>query len=122
MTAAEYRDYVSRVEAFFAREGITNLSTGHISCPERGEGWTYDDDCPNGHGHRDLWDEAFFSWHHCDCCRRQQGGDREHATGWNPDEKRVQEYTVCIDCIYFAEYGRLDDTTMMEVEKDEAAG
>ena len=32
----------------------------------------------------------------------------------------MQEYDICEDCVYFAEYGRLDDTTMMEVEKDAA--
>jgi hypothetical protein len=24
--------------------------------------------------------------------------------------------SICSDCAYYAEYGRLDDTTMMEVE------
>ena len=42
---------------------------------------------------------AFTSW-----------TDREH--------NEILEYDkVCEDCIYYAEYGRLDDKTMSEIEK-----
>lgn len=27
------------------------------------------------------------------------------------------EYSICIDCEYYVTYGRLDDMTMMEIEK-----
>jgi hypothetical protein len=31
----------------------------------------------------------------------------------------VYEYSVCSDCLYYAEYGCLDDWTMMEIEDSE---
>ncbi len=117
MTRHEYADYEAAVAAFWEREGINCLCSGHICCPGCNAEWTDGDECPNGHGDRELWDEPFFSWTPCDCCQRPLGGNREHATGYNPTTKEIQEYTVCEDCVYYAEYGRLDDTTMMEVEE-----
>jgi hypothetical protein len=93
VTKQEYADYEASVKDFFDREGIQNLS---------GKGETY------------------FSWRSCECCGTTLGGDREDANGYNPTTKEVQEYSVCTDCIYYAEYGRLDDMTMLEVEKDNA--
>ena len=93
MFKTEYVEYEATVDAFFKREGLSNLSTaGDV--------------------------EPFFSWRACDCCNRPEGGDRYECNGYNPTTKKVQDgYTVCPDCVYYAEYGRLDDTTMMEVEK-----
>lgn len=36
---------------------------------------------------------------------------------WHDDFK--VELTVCDDCLYYVEYGHLDDMTMLEVESDE---
>lgn len=90
MTRNQYRRYEANVREFFEREGIENLS-----------------------GEPDQ--EGFFSWSPCDCCGSDLGGNREHATGYNRTTNQVQEYVVCVDCIYYAEYGRLDDTTMDEM-------
>lgn len=93
MTRAEYADYERRVDDFFKREGITNLSAV------------------------DNQADSHFSWRPCDCCRRLLGGEREMASGWNPTTGEVQEYEVCFDCLYYSEYGELDDMTMLEVER-----
>ena len=66
---------------------------------------------------REILNEPHFSWRRCDCCNRPLGGDREFATGYNPTTGQIQEYSICTDCVYYAEYHRLDDLTMMEVEK-----
>ena len=117
MTTDEYAQYETAVASFFESEGIENLSSGHITCPQCGADWTDHDHCPNGHGHRDLWDEPSFSWRPCDCCNRPLGGERYHATGYQRGLDEIYEYEVCGDCIYYAEYGRLDDLTMLDVEQ-----
>jgi hypothetical protein len=97
MTKAEYSKYESAVAGFMKREGIENLSSDSDS-------------------------EYSFSWRGCECCGSELGGDRIPATGYNRTTKEVQRYTrICPDCIYYAEYGRLDDMTMIEVEADASA-
>ncbi len=114
MTKQEYQEYQATVKAFMEREGIRNLTGGHIRCPECGADLE-DGRCPT-HGEVN---EPFFSWASCDCCGTSLGGNREHATGYNPETKEILEYTVCEDCIYYAEYGRLDDQAMEEIERSE---
>lgn len=96
MTKAEYEVYKKNVAEFFEGEGVTNLT-----CKANDEGVT----------------EPYFSWRACECCKSTLGGDRYDCNGYNPTTKEVQDYEfICEDCVYFAEYGRLDDTTMMEME------
>lgn len=95
MNKQEYAEYQERVAEFFSH-GLTNLSAKS-------------DD--NGTC------EPFFSWSPCDCCGSPLGGDRYECDGYNEKTKEVEEYdSVCPDCVYYAEYGQLDDTTMMEIE------
>ena len=105
LNKAEYNDYCDAVRTFFKREGIQNLTGGHIYCPDCGTEFE-DITCPKCGMDKELADEAFFSWGRCECCGTRLGGSREFATGW--DGKQVREYTVCSDCIYFAEYGYLE--------------
>jgi hypothetical protein len=106
MTAKEYAAYEANVARFFEREGLDNLST----LP------TEDDD---GEPIEDRTGEPYFSNRPCECCRRRWAGDRYDCNGYNPTTRKVQEpYAVCVDCVYYAEYGRLDDMTMLDVEKD----
>jgi hypothetical protein len=114
MTKAEYKRFEARFRAFFAREGIENLTTGYHKCPHCGGEWDDSGKCECG-ADRECWEEPSFSWRWCDCCGTRLGGDREHATGFNPTTRQVQEYEICTDCAYYAAYGRLDDSTMMEV-------
>ena len=91
MTKTEYADYKQAVAAFFVREGIANLSS--------------------------TSEASFFSWLPCQCCGGEPGGDREEASGYNRTIHEVQTYDcICIDCIYYAECGRLNDATMLDVE------
>ena len=91
MTKAEYAEYQQAVADFFDHEGIANLSS--------------------------TSSESYFSWRPCRCCGTRLGGDREDANGFNPTTQEIQTYEfICTDCIYYAEYGQLDDRTMLEIE------
>lgn len=115
MTREEYQEYEAAVADFMLREGIANLTGGYPYCPKCGAEWD-EQVCPHCGEDRECWEEPFFSWNRCQCCGTTLGGNREHATGYNPATGDIQEYTVCEDCIYYAAYGRLDDRTMAEIE------
>lgn len=103
MNGKEYREYQESVHDFFDKEGITNLSIQNID--EDGE-----------------QEEPSFSWSYCDVCGSSLGGNRYTCNGYNPTTKEVQsDYEVCSNCYYFAEYGKLDDQTMLEIEDSEKA-
>lgn len=101
MNASEYQDYQARVAQFFEREGVHN----HLS-PISDE---------NGN-----WNE-YFSWRPCEVCSSPLGGNRIDANTYvvkaNGKPGKVVEFSVCVDCLYYVEYGRLDDMTMMEIRK-----
>lgn len=92
MNKQQYERYQKRVERFFEAEGITNLSA---------EG------------------EPYFSHSTCNCCKSNLAGDRYDATGYHPESGEVYNYDICSDCVYYAEYGQLDDMTMMDIEDSE---
>ena len=116
MTKQEYAEYVESVDEFFRREGIQNLSTGHIKCPDCQVEFECSE-CPEcGKDAGEFPVEPYFSWRPMRMLCRGEAGDRYDATGYNPTTKEVQEYSVCQDCIYFAEFGTLDDQTMLEIE------
>ena len=95
MNKQEYADYEESVKEFFSH-GLQNLSTKS-------------DD--NG------TTEPYFSWSPCSVCNRSEGGDRYDCDGFNAQTDEVEEHDcVCQDCVYYAEYGRLDDTTMDEID------
>ena len=92
MTLLEYRDYETSVKSFFNREHINHLS------PIK-QDW-----------------EPYFTWRNCNCCSRSLGGDRVECNSFNNKTKKiVGTYEVCMDCYYYAEYGQLDDMTMLEI-------
>lgn len=102
MNKQEYAAYESWVRQFMEREGLANLTT--IST-EDGENA-----------------EPYFSWWPCECCRRSLGGDRYGCNGYIPATGEVStEFSICPDCMYYAEYGRLDDQTMLSIEQDAAS-
>ena len=69
--------------------GITNLTSSlpseHCLCEE---------------SEPPEYSEAYFSNQPCECCGSSLAGDREHATGYNPEHKTVLCYEVCQDCLY----------------------
>ena len=91
----EYEAYQKDVASFIKREGLSFLSTG-----------TNDGE----NGDIDPW----FSWRPCPCCGSHLGGNREYLWAWSGDTR--VEFEICEDCVYYVNYGRLDDTTMMRVE------
>lgn len=50
----------------------------------------------------------------CDLCKRPLAGTRYPAHGWLGAE--VCHFSICSDCVYYMEYGQLDDMTMLEME------
>ena len=72
---------IAELRKFFEEEGVANLS------PED--------------------DETFFSHDKCDCCLTSKYGDRRKATGFNPRTREIKHYTVCLACLYYAEYGEI---------------
>lgn len=124
MTKQEYKEYQEKVAKFFEDEGIQNLSIGVINCADCGFDFFQEGirdleiKCGCGYTHHDL-EMPWFSNAWCDCCGTHLVGDRYHASGYNPETKEVQEYEVCQDCLYYAEYGQLDDMTMMDMEDGE---
>jgi hypothetical protein len=91
-------EYQARVAEFFSH-GLNNLSA---KSDENGT-------C-----------EPFFSWRHCQCCGTHLAGDRYECDGYNGVTDEVEEYDcICGDCVYYAEYGQLDDMTMLEIEKSD---
>lgn len=111
MNKKEYAEYEAAVANFFKKEEINNLSGGPIEktieiCPGCEEEWS-----EVGH--------TSFSTNSCECCGSNLAGERYHVTGYHPESKEIYCYDICVDCYYYAEYGQLDDITMMEIEKDE---
>lgn len=103
MNKKEYEEYKQDVADFLEREGLNCLSYDSDE---------YEEGCVEPH----------FSWSSCDCCGDSLGGNRTDCSGYNPTTKEVQKgYSVCDDCIYYLEYGRLDDLTMLEIEESEKA-
>ena len=84
---SEYGSYQMKFHAFMTVEGITNLS--------------YD-------GTHDEFSTAV-----CDVCGDNRGGARYDATGFHAETYDVHDYIICMDCLHYAEYGQLDDVTMM---------
>ena len=118
MNKQEYADYRATVKAFMEREGIRNLSTGISECPDCKVPFDEHDNCPKCRQQIDSFTEPYFSNSTCDCCGAEPG-DREDATGYNPATRQVQRYSICLNCVYYAQYGWLDDATMAEIEKGE---
>lgn len=95
MTRKEYAAYEAAVAEFFSH-GLHNLSA---KSDENGA-------C-----------EPYFSWSPCSVCGQHLGGDRYDCDGYNGETGEVEEHDcVCGDCVYYAEYGRLDDMTMDSLE------
>ena len=59
--------------------------------------------------------EPFFSGQACECCLRDLGGNRIAASGYSRTGV-IYEFDICTDCEYYAEYGQLDDMTMLDYD------
>ena len=92
----DYDKYKARVASFLEREGIDCLSIKQL---------------PDGE-----YSESYFSFSNCECCGRPLGGDRYLCSGYQPESNNIFDYEICDDCLYYAEYGQLDDMTMMDYD------
>lgn len=90
MTKQEYQNYVSRVENFFQRNSLNNLTSTSAS--------------------------PYFTWSACPVCGNRDGHNAEDANGFSTTEDIMEFEDVCQNCLYFASYGQLDDMTMMDLE------
>ena len=96
MNAQQYADYQKRVATFLREHDIK----------------------PGCYGPEDCDDEPFFSWRPCCCCKGGLGGNREiYRFALNSNGGMISA-AICTDCVYYLTYGRLDDSTMLEVERN----
>jgi hypothetical protein len=120
MTQQECASFERAVAEFFRREGLDSLSIGRLTCPSCGadgdrwrDSWFRTGACPVCGARREEWEGSRFSWWPCDVCGSRLGGNRSTCIGHNPTTHAVQgEFEVCDDCLYYVEYGRLDDQTV----------
>ena len=86
MNKTEYKEYEQSVSIFFKNEGIADLN---IIADDNG------------------YYEPYFSTINCDCCDRSLGGDRYDCNSYNAEHKEIYEYSICIDCVYYCEFGEI---------------
>lgn len=109
-TKAGYREYRKEVER--RMEGIHRTSTGACpGCSDCGLEEGADERAVESSG------ESHFSWSACDACGGTQGGSRYPAHGFSAEHGRLH-LNVCTDCVYYLNYGRLDDETMDKINTD----
>ena len=101
MTIKEYNEYKLAVKEFCDNENIITL-----------DAITRNDETM----------EPYFSSVNCDCCNRSLAGDRLDCIAYNEKDHKIYNYTVCLDCYYYFEYGQLDDMTMQDLEEDPLPG
>jgi len=88
MTKEDYKSYQHAFGCFMSEQNISSL-------------------------HRSAkCEESYVSSCKCDVCGDRQQGMRLDAVGADIDIYVVNEYVICEDCEYYAEYGRLDDVIM----------
>lgn len=140
MNKQQYANYEAAVA--YNLKGLSFVSTGACvgcedcgltdqecrKCDGDGKDWQHgheDQRCPNCHGNgfveptehdRDLAEEPSFSWSECDACGSTLGGNRHPAHGRDSNGD-ILHLSICEDCLYYLNYGQLDDMTMMEMEE-----
>ena len=122
----DYTEYEKSVADFIEQEEIEYLSTGSAECADCGGvghiGGDFDDEaCSACEGEGVIREDPWFSWRPCECCGSYLGGNREHLNAMHKPTGKAVQYVICIDCVYYLEYGKLDDTTMLRVEDNPSA-
>lgn len=115
MNKQEYAEYQRAVDR--GLEGLAHISSGECSgCDECRDTYGYDDETEEF----EYPAEGSFSWSGCDVCGSTLGGDRYPMHGVMDDGKgELIHLEACEDCVYFCEYGQLDDQTMDELTGEE---
>ncbi len=116
-TLSQYKAYQSAVESNLKH--LSFVSTG--SCPGCSE-CGLDRDCSDLE--REQAEEPGFSWTACEACGSNHSGDADRVVGGSrypahgrDKDSAILHLSVCVDCLYYLNYGKLDDLTMMEIEK-----
>lgn len=104
MTKEEYRQFQEDFAS--GTDGMKFFSTG--GCPGC-------EVCGIPEDAEDYHVEPSFSWSSCDTCGSHLGGDR-HPAHYRDDNDDIVHVEVCVDCLFYSEYGQLDDMTMMDIE------
>jgi len=110
MNAKQYKAYQQAVEHNL--RGLSFISTG--ACPGCDECGLSDEPTED---EVELAGEPHFSWSACECCGSRLGGDREPAHARDKNNTLIH-FSVCVDCLYYLNYGRLDDSSMLEIESE----
>lgn len=126
-TRQSYEEYQKAVEG--AWQGFEAVSTGAcFGCEKCREYWDEEEDDDS----REMLEEGFFSNCPCFSCNSHLGGQRYPAHGipipgsvteeenGNLSQGEIVHFDICSDCVYYLNYGRLDDMSMLEPEKEEA--
>lgn len=109
-TQADYREYEQAVKR--SLDDLTHIWSG--ACAGCSDCLECDDQNEPSENWHDLANEPHFSWSACDICNRALGGDRYPVHGIAHDNDIIH-FDACSDCMYYVEYGRLDDTTMDQI-------
>ena len=116
MNRQEYEEYQTIFQSTWNEYNLTHLSQQYT--PEEELNNEDLDICP--WCEEEIQGEPYFSWRSCEVCHSPLGGDRYHVNGINSKTNEVICFEACPDCVYYAEYGQLDDMTMMEIDTLEA--
>jgi len=102
MTAKEYKEFEASVEKFLT---INKVLPGCHS--------------PKSDTLDSEPSEPYFSWQPCECCGSNLGGNRE-AYSFGTDYPGIAgtfDANICVNCVYYLAYGKLDDLTMLEISE-----
>ena len=113
MNKQEYVEYENRFAEFMRLNELNNLTRidNVCHCFDAIDGvFEFECDCDE-----DYQQEPFFSWRPCEVCQTRLGGNRIDASGYSRTGV-IYEFVICTDCEYYAEYGQLDDMTMMDMK------
>ena len=113
MNRKEYKQY--KEDFAYYTYGLEAVSGGPCSGCIDCYYWADDKDNPTDDEH-DMASEGHFAWSQCDFCGSNLGGTREPAHA--DIDGFIHHFDICIDCVYYLEYGRLDDATMVEIERE----
>ncbi len=103
MTKQEYTEYQESFKN--GSKGFAAWSSGfYLDCQ----------DCYNNE--HNILNEGHFSSQACEICGSRLGGDRFAAHALD-DNNEIIHFEICTDCVYYMEYGQLDDMTMLGVEE-----
>ena len=117
LTREDYDEFVKAFDA--GLQGLEHVSSGLCpSCSDCADEYGMDaSDFAKAVESGAVCEEPHFSWNSCDCCGGTLGGNREVAHGIDEDGN-LHHFHICEDCVYYLEYGHLDDMTMLRIEEN----